>query len=228
MVTNLDIRRLAAQDIPEMRKLFRATVLTVNSKDYTKEEVEDWASCGDSVEHWKELFAKNNHHRTAFLREAWLQSGEGTEGESQSALADKLCNGKGCMNILKSLIIWLCFIPVAILNGGLREYVLVKAIGKEWALPVSGITLSVCIFLITWLLLPRMIKAFTSKDGWLIGIGWALLTIAFEFAVGLAGGSTVSELLAAYNPLSGNLWLLVLVTTLLSPIIVKHIHNTIK
>ena len=55
MVTNLGIRRLAAQDIPEMRKLFRATVLTVNSKDYTKEEVEDWALCGDSVEHWKEL-----------------------------------------------------------------------------------------------------------------------------------------------------------------------------
>ena len=132
------------------------------------------------------------------------------------------------MNILKSLIIWLCFIPVAILNGGLREYVLVKAIGEEWALPVSGIILSVCIFLITWLLLPRMIKAFTSKDSWLIGIGWALLTIVFEFAAGLAGGSTVSELLAAYNLLSGNLWLLVLVTTLLSPIIVKHIHNTIK
>ena len=131
------------------------------------------------------------------------------------------------MNILKFLIIWFCFIPVAILNGGLREYVLTKAIGAEWALPVSGITLSVCIFLITWLLLPRMIKAFTSKDGWLIGIGWALLTIAFEFAAELAGGSTVSELLAAYNPLSGNLWLLVLATTLLSPIIVKRLSNNL-
>lgn len=132
------------------------------------------------------------------------------------------------MNILKSLIIWFCFIPVAILNGGLREYVLAKAIGEEWALPVSGIILSVCIFLITWLLLPRMIKAFTSKDGWLIGIGWALLTVVFEFAAGLAGGSTVSELLAAYNPLSGNLWLLVLLTTLLSPVIVRKVkaNNT--
>ena len=127
------------------------------------------------------------------------------------------------MNILKSLFIWLCFIPVAILNGGLREYVWVTTIGARWALPVSGIILSVCIFLITWLLLPRMIKAFTSKEGWLIGIGWTLLTIAFEFAAGLAGGSTVSELLAAYNPLSGNLWLLVLATTLLSPIIVKRL-----
>ena len=127
------------------------------------------------------------------------------------------------MNILKSLFIWLCFIPVAILNGGLREYVWVTTIGARWALPVSGIILSVCIFLITWMLLPRMIKAFTSKDSWLIGISWALLTIAFEFAAGLAGGSTVSELLAAYNPLSGNLWLLVLATTLLSPIIVKRL-----
>ena len=131
------------------------------------------------------------------------------------------------MNILKSFLVWLCFIPVAILNGGLREYLLVEAIGKEWALPVSGITLSVCIFLITWLLLPRMIKAFTSKESWLIGIGWALLTIVFEFAAGLAGGNTVAELLAAYNPLSGNLWLLVLATTLLSPIIVKRLSNNL-
>ena len=131
------------------------------------------------------------------------------------------------MNILKSLIIWFCFIPVAILNGGLREYVLTKAIGAEWALPVSGITLSVCIFLITWMLLPRIIKAFTTKDGWLVGIGWALLTIVFEFAAGLAGGNTASELLVAYNPLSGNLWLLVLATTLLSPIIVKRLSNNL-
>ena len=130
------------------------------------------------------------------------------------------------MNTLKSFIIWLCFIPVAILNGGLREYALVKAVGKEWASPISGIILSVCIFLITWLLLPRMIKAFTAKDCWLIGIGWTFLTIVFEFAAGLAGGNTVAELLAAYNPLTGNLWLLVLATTLLSPIVVKNISKS--
>ena len=58
------------------------------------------------------------------------------------------------MNVAKSLIIWICFIPVAILNGGLREYVWAKAIGEKWALPVSGLLLSSCIFLITWGLLP--------------------------------------------------------------------------
>lgn len=35
------------------------------------------------------------------------------------------------MNILKSVLVWLCFIPVAILNGGLREHVLDRALGEE-------------------------------------------------------------------------------------------------
>ena len=82
--------------------------------------------------------------------------------------------------------------------------------------------LSVCIFLITWLLLPRITKAVTTQDCWLIGICWSVLTIAFEFAARLANGNTITELLTAYNPLTGNLWVLVLVTTLLSPVITKN------
>ena len=49
------IRPLTGQDIPEMQALFRATVLHVNVRDYTQEEVADWASCGDSMEHWQSL-----------------------------------------------------------------------------------------------------------------------------------------------------------------------------
>ena len=123
------------------------------------------------------------------------------------------------MKILKSLLVWVCFIPAAILNGGLREHVLARALGEKWALPLSGIILSACIFLITWLLLPRTVKVLSAKDSLRIGICWVFLTIAFEFASGLAGGNTIKELLAAYNPLTGNLWLIVLVTTLLSPVI---------
>ena len=123
------------------------------------------------------------------------------------------------MKILKSLIIWICFIPAAILNGGLREYVLAPAIGQKWALPASGIILSGLIFLITWLMYPRLIKNSTRKEKWLIGIVWVLLTVIFEFTSGLAGGNSIAELLAAYNPLTGNLWLLVLAVTLLSPVL---------
>ena len=66
---------------------------------------------------------------------------------------------------------------------------------------------------------PRLIKNSTRKERWLTGIVWILLTVIFEFATGLSGGNSISELLAAYNPLTGNLWLLVLAATLFSPVV---------
>ena len=43
-------------EIPELRKLFRETVLNVNVRDYSQEEVEDWASCGGRPGRMEELF----------------------------------------------------------------------------------------------------------------------------------------------------------------------------
>lgn len=103
MVTNLGIRRLAAQDIPEMRKLFRATVLTVNSKDYTKEEVEDWASCGDSVEHWKEVLAKNDYIGALDGQGGIVGfSSMNAEGYLHSMFVHKDWQGKGVATLLLS------------------------------------------------------------------------------------------------------------------------------
>ncbi|WP_262897234.1 hypothetical protein [Bacteroides caecigallinarum] len=36
------------------------------------------------------------------------------------------------MKYLKSLLVWLCFIPTAILNGGFREYVLTQVSDLEY------------------------------------------------------------------------------------------------
>ena len=44
-------------------------------------------------------------------------------------------------------------------------------------------------------------------------------TVIFEFAIGIAEGHSIAELLAAYNPLTGNFWLLVLAATLFSPVV---------
>ena len=55
------LRKLSEEDIPVLQTLFRETVLHVNARDYTREEVEDWASCGDSVEHMKDLLARNDY-----------------------------------------------------------------------------------------------------------------------------------------------------------------------
>lgn len=52
------LRFLSEKDIPEMMVLFRTTVLHVNSRDYTSEEVEDWASCG-SERRFRQLLPKH-------------------------------------------------------------------------------------------------------------------------------------------------------------------------
>ena len=43
------IRQVNLSDIPALQELYQHTVLTVNRKDYTAEEVADWASCGDDT-----------------------------------------------------------------------------------------------------------------------------------------------------------------------------------
>ncbi len=55
------LRKLTEEDIADLQILFRETVLHVNARDYTREEVEDWASCGDSVEHMKDLLVCNDY-----------------------------------------------------------------------------------------------------------------------------------------------------------------------
>ena len=103
MATNLGIRPLTELDIPEMRELFRTTVLTVNSKDYTKEEVADWASCGDSIEHWKELLAKNDYIGAIDGQGKIVGfSSMNAEGYLHSMFVHKDWQGKGVATLLLS------------------------------------------------------------------------------------------------------------------------------
>lgn len=54
-VSAINYRSVTSADIPELKELFRDTVLTVNSRDYTAKEVADWASCGNRPGRWEEL-----------------------------------------------------------------------------------------------------------------------------------------------------------------------------
>ena len=128
------------------------------------------------------------------------------------------------MKYLKSLLVWLCFIPTAILNGGFREYVLTKYLDTALATAISGILLCILILLITWLLLPRLVTL-NRKESFIAGIIWTLLTVIFEFTSGIGTGVPMKELIAAYNPLSGNLWILVVLTTMLAPTIISRINK---
>lgn len=109
--------------------------------------------------------------------------------------------------VIKSLLVWLMIIPLAVINGLVRDYVMQPLLGR-YALPLSGIALCALVWALAWLCIPRL---GVSSPGQLASIGlvWAGLAVIFEGLLGLALGKTLAELLAAYDMTSGNLWLLV-------------------
>lgn len=123
------------------------------------------------------------------------------------------------MRILKSLLIWITFIPVAMLNGFLRKHVFESIVSEEIALPLSGITLSGFIYLITWILFPFLGKL-SKAQLYTICTLWFVLTILFETLLCLSNSMSVNDIIRSYNPLTGNLFIVVLVVTGLSPIII--------
>lgn len=90
------IRQVTEQYIPALQELFRNTVLYVNSKDYTPEEVADWASCGEDVQHWKELLTRH-HFLAALDRQGQIIgfSSMNVEGYMHSLFVHKDWQGKG-------------------------------------------------------------------------------------------------------------------------------------
>jgi len=129
--------------------------------------------------------------------------------------------------LLKAGGIWTFFIFLAILNGIFRDKCLVPLLGQRLALPLSGISLSVLIFLVTFVFLP-VFGTLEPVQYWLIGGGWLVMTVLFEFIFGLyVMGDSWEKLLDAYNVLKGNLWLLVLLTTALSPYLAARLRGLV-
>ena len=122
-----------------------------------------------------------------------------------------------------AFLIWVMIIPVAILNGGFREYVLMEHL-EMLALPLSGIILSVCIFLVAYLFVPK-IKGCVKRDYILLGVMWFVLTNLFDLSSYIRSGEEFAGLLRSYNILTGNTWILVVLSALISPMMVMKIKG---
>ena len=55
MKADFVIRIAQEADCIELRDLYKNTVLVVNRRDYSQDEVEDWASCGDNLSNIGEM-----------------------------------------------------------------------------------------------------------------------------------------------------------------------------
>lgn len=49
----MEIRRAIEDDLDQIRQLFYETVVTINSKDYTSEQINSWASGYKNVDSWR-------------------------------------------------------------------------------------------------------------------------------------------------------------------------------
>ena len=128
----------------------------------------------------------------------------------------------------KVSLIWLVIAGLAIGNGAVREYVLVPIFGEGLALPISGISLSIIVFIITWISFP-----FFGKHDRLsyvyIGLQWVVMTLIFEFAFGhYVAGKSWPSIIEVFDVMQGNLFVLVLLTSLASPLLVAKLKNTFQ
>jgi hypothetical protein len=122
---------------------------------------------------------------------------------------------------LRALVVWGGLLAAAILNGALREKWLVPRIGERIGHWVSTLILCTVILLIGRLT-TAWIHPASTKDSIVIGSSWVLLTVAFEFLAGhFLFGNPWSHLLADYNLAQGRIWILVPITLMLSPLVVR-------
>jgi len=120
--------------------------------------------------------------------------------------------------LVKAVAVWFLILLLAVLNGGLREALLLPAFGKPLALILSGLLLILFILVVSFLLVPRIKPPMRRAQAVILGLLWFGLTLVFEFGFGhWMQGRTWRELLEAYTFTDGNLWPLVLVVTACAP-----------
>jgi len=124
----------------------------------------------------------------------------------------------------KALSVWFLIIPVAFLNGWLRETLLLRFFAPSMALSLSGILLTLFILALTWMAIPCF-GPLNTRQYLYIGAGWLVLSILFESGLGLVAGKTLEEIGRAYDIRSGNLWCVVLAATAASPSIAARLRG---
>jgi hypothetical protein len=122
--------------------------------------------------------------------------------------------------VLRALAIWLLLLVTAVTLAIFREAVLTPRVGPDGS-HLLGTALAVAVMAtIIGLSLPWVVPGLEVRSLGALGVGWTLLTVAFEFLFGhYVMGHPWSRLLHDYNLLAGRVWVLVLLTTLFSPIL---------
>lgn len=131
------------------------------------------------------------------------------------------------MFFFKALAIWMIMVIAAVGNGILRESILNEYFGASYALPISGLLLSILIFAIIYFSI-NLFAAKKSSYYLALGLFWGGLTLTFEYGFGyFVRGMEFSEINQIFNVSTGNLFSLVIAVILLGPSIIARFKRVV-
>lgn len=107
-------------------------------------------------------------------------------------------------------ILWLPMILLAVLNGLLREKVFRKGMNELSAHQLSTLLLMLLCFIYVYLIFPFS-KIETDTNAWLVGVLWVILTVAFEYIIGIFSKKPKHLLWKDYHLSAGRIWVLFLI-----------------
>jgi hypothetical protein len=127
--------------------------------------------------------------------------------------------------ILKCALAWIPMVFIAILNGAFREFVLARALSELPAHQISCLTGVMLFWAYTWLISIRW-PLQSMNQAFVAGLVWLVLTVAFEFIFGhYVAHHSWERLFQDYNIFAGRLWVLVLLSVALLPMIVFRMRS---
>lgn len=120
---------------------------------------------------------------------------------------------------------WLAMLAVSIANGALRDFSYGRQMSELSAHQLSTLTGILLLGIVIRFYLHRRPPG-TNRQAATVGLGWMLLTVAFEFLFfHYVGGHSWAALLANYRIDQGRLWVLILLWIALAPLLFHRLRK---
>ncbi len=115
------------------------------------------------------------------------------------------------------LLAWVAMLVIAVANGALREASYARAMPELRAHQLSTLIGSVLIGVFIWFVI-RIWPPSSGRHALLVGLVWLVLTVAFEFFMGLVlAHRPLSQVLEQYDLSAGRVWVVFLLWLTLAP-----------
>jgi hypothetical protein len=129
----------------------------------------------------------------------------------------------------RALITWVLFVPVAVLNGIIRETTYKPRVADLAAHQISTVTAIIAFLILSYFMWNHYVSNASTSQLLLIGLLMTVMTILFEFGFGhYIDHVSWDRLLNDYNILKGRVWILILITELFTPLLIKKVVEMIN